>query len=91
MTGFGISGMTLLGFRPPQAAGISTRAVRRLGAFAMRPASIAVSSPLCEKRWAGHFAPHQAPPLTGFRGMSFPRVKAVTRLGRGALRLSGGR
>ena len=86
MSSFSSIPLTLLGFRPPQAAGISTRAVF-VGVFFMRPASIAVSSPLCPQRWGGHFAPHQAPPLTGFRGMSFPRVKAVTRLGRGALPL----
>jgi hypothetical protein len=35
-----------------------------------------------------HFAPHQSNSVWRFRGQSFPRGKALTYLGRGAMRLS---
>src|SRR5262249_6896912 len=81
--------MTEKGFSPPQAAGFPTQAVRRSG----------FSPPV---RWyfhvcllvragvLGHVAPSQPHTVGRCRGNAFPRGKAVTCRGPGALRLSGG-
>jgi hypothetical protein len=55
------------------------------------PSPLAGFSPLCENRLVGtlHLAPCQSNAMWRFRGTSFPRGKAVTYLGRGAMRLNG--
>src|SRR5262249_1071641 len=83
--------LTEKGFSPPQAAALPGRAVRRLGALARPSPSIADSARLWQNELVGHVAPCQFKYcFAGFHGKSFPWVKAVTHLGRGALRLSGG-
>ena len=51
---------------------------------------ISVFSPVGEKDLIGRLHLTNSNTVWRFRGKSFPRVKAVTYLGRGALRLSGG-
>jgi hypothetical protein len=87
--------MTKTAFCPPQAAGKLSRTFTRMRALALatHPVAIVVSACLRENSPAGHLHLPNSQycilnTVRGFRGKSFPRVKAVTYLGRGALRLS---
>ena len=61
-----------------------------LRGLSLKSCCLSDSACLCQNTWSDTFAPHQLNTVCRFRGKSFPRVKAVTSLGRGALRLSGG-
>jgi hypothetical protein len=80
--------MTRTAFSPPQAAGGLSRAVTPMRALALAAHPIAVSACLRENSLVGHIHLANFNTVWTFRGKSFPRVKAVTHPGQGALRLS---
>src|SRR5258708_31761673 len=58
--------------------------------FSQKPGGIAVCSPIRQTTSVDTLHLANKIVFGGFRGQSFPRVKALTYFGRGALRLSGG-
>ena len=75
--------MTYCGFSPPQAVGIHPV---RSGVCGLSPPLLSVFSPGCENSPVGHLHLTNSKTVWRFHGKSFPRVEAVTYLGRGALR-----